>query len=288
MRTPARPADRERRRERTRGVSDFLAILGRERLERVRAEASRVPLATLRAEAEARRGERRSFLGALRRPAGARLRAIAEVKQASPSAGTIRPAESFDPAGIAESYAEAGAAAISVLTEPSRFRGSVDDLARVRDRVDLPLLLKDFVVDERQLYEARARGADAALLIVGLLGPKQLADYAALCLEVGLDPLVEVHEESELDRALSVPGAVGINNRDLRTLEVRRGHAEGLLSLIPADRVRIAESGYRERAEIARLESLGADAVLVGETLLRRTDVKAAFAELFGAEGASR
>jgi indole-3-glycerol phosphate synthase len=259
---------------------DFLAMIGRERLEQVRAEAGRVPLAALRAEAESRRGERRSFLDALRRPPGAPLRAIAEVKQASPSAGTIR--ESYDPAGIAASYAEAGASAISVLTEPRRFRGSVDDLARVRERVALPLLLKDFVVDERQLFEGRARGADAALLIVGLLSEEQLRDYAAISVEIGLDPLIEIHEAAELETALLVPGAIGVNNRDLRTLAVRRGHAESLLPRIPADRVRIAESGYRTREEMERLEELGADAVLVGEVLLRQGDVKLGFETLFG------
>ncbi|HEU4723790.1 MAG TPA: indole-3-glycerol phosphate synthase TrpC [Candidatus Eisenbacteria bacterium] len=265
---------------------DFLAVIGRERLERVREDARRIPLNALREEAESRRGDRRPFLDALRRPAGAPLRAIAEVKQASPSAGIIR--TDYDPAGIAERYAEAGATAISVLTEPNRFRGSIEDLARVRDRVALPVLLKDFVVDERQLYEARARGADAALLIVGLLDVRQLADYAALCMGLGLDPLVEIHEASELDRALSVPGAIGVNNRDLRTLAVRRGHAEALLERIPSDRVRVAESGYRTREEIVRLEELGADAVLIGETLLRQGDVRAGFTALFGAPEGGR
>ena len=260
---------------------DFLTVIGRERLAQVRAEAGRVPLAALRAEAESRRSERRSFLDALRRPAGAPLRAIAEVKQASPSAGRIR--ESYDPAGIAVAYADAGASAISVLTEPQRFLGSVGDLARVRERVALPLLLKDFVVDERQIYEGCARGADAALLIVGLLSAGQLRDYAALCVELGLDTLIEIHEESELERALHVPGAIGVNNRDLRTLEVRRGHAESLLPRVPDDRVRIAESGYRRREEIERLEAIGADAVLIGESLLRHGDVKVAFESLFGA-----
>lgn len=267
-------------------TGDFLAVMGRERLERVRADAARVPLAALRAEAESRRGERRSFLDALRRPAGARLRAIAEVKRASPSAGTIR--ASYDPGAIGAEYAEAGAAAISVLTEPNRFLGSVDDLAKVRERVALPLLLKDFVVDERQLFEGRARGADATLLIVGLLSAGQLRDYAVLCAELGLDALVEVHDERELDRALAVPGAIGVNNRDLRTLEVRRGHAESLIPRIPADRVRIAESGYKSREEMERLEAVGADAVLIGETLLRQGDVRAAFEALFGAREAGR
>ena len=117
---------------------------------------------------------------------------------------------------------------------------------------------------------------------VGLLDQRQLRDYAELCIGIGLDPLVEIHEVEELERALSVPGAIGVNNRDLRTLEVRRGHAEALLARIPSERVRVAESGYRTRAEIERLESLGADAVLIGESLLRQDDVRAGFAALFG------
>lgn len=260
---------------------DFLAEIGRERLDWVRREASHMPLERLREEAEARRGETRSFLNAVRRAAGAPIQVIAEVKQASPSAGTIR--EGYDPAALALAYVEAGASAVSVLTEPARFRGSIQHLAEVRVRVDVPLLLKDFVVHERQLYEARAYGADAALLIVGLLAPGQLRDYAALCSEIGLEALVEIHEARELDAALSVPGAVGVNNRDLRTLEVRRGHAESILPRIPAERVRVAESGYREREEILGLERIGADAVLIGEALLRHGDVRAGFVHLFGA-----
>jgi indole-3-glycerol phosphate synthase len=123
---------------------------------------------------------------------------------------------------------------------------------------------------------------------VGLLSTGQLRDYAILCAELGLDALVEVHDERELDRALAVPGAIGVNNRDLRTLEVRRGHAESLIPRIPADRVRIAESGYKSREEMERLEAVGADAVLIGETLLRQGDVRAAFEALFGAREAGR
>jgi indole-3-glycerol phosphate synthase len=260
---------------------EFLAEIGRERLEQVRHEASHMPLERLREEAEARRGETRSFLGALRRAEGAPIQVIAEAKQASPSAGTIR--EGYDPASLAVAYVEAGASAVSVLTEPSRFRGSIQHLAEVRVRVEVPLLLKDFVVHERQLYEARAYGADAALLIVGLLAPGQLRDYAALCAEIGLEALVEIHEARELDTALSVPGAIGVNNRDLRTLEVRRGHAESILPRIPEERVRVAESGYREREEILGLERIGADAILIGEALLRHGDVRAGFVHLFGA-----
>jgi indole-3-glycerol phosphate synthase len=263
-------------------VSDgFLVTMGRDRLARVRLDASAVPIDRLRRDAEARRGERRSFLAALRRPEGAPLRVIAEAKQASPSAGTLRTA--YDPAALATSYVEAGAAAVSVLTEPERFQGSIDHLDRVRAAVSVPLLLKDFVVHERQLYEARAHGADAALLIVALLAPGQIADYAALCVDLGLDPLIEVHEARELDTALALPGAIGVNNRDLRTLEIRRGHAETLLPRIPADRVRVVESGYRSREDVARAAERGADAVLVGEALLRHDDIRAGFAALFGA-----
>ncbi|MGE5176224.1 MAG: indole-3-glycerol phosphate synthase TrpC [Hyphomicrobiales bacterium] len=263
-------------------MSDFLRTIGRERLERVERDAARGPsLATLRGEAEARRGDRRPLDTAIRRPAGQRLRVIAEVKEASPSAGTLR--VGYDPAALAMEYEAAGAAAISVLTEPSRFRGSIEHLARVRERVGVPVLLKDFVVHERQLFEAGARGADAALLIVALLASAQLRDYAAIALALGMTPLVEVHEAEEVDRALAVEGGViGVNNRDLRTLVTRPGHAESLLPLLPADRVRIGESGYRDRAAIEALASAGADGVLVGESLLRAATVAEGFAALFG------
>jgi indole-3-glycerol phosphate synthase len=264
-------------------VSDFLATIGRERLARVRRDEAAIPLARLRAEAEARRGERRSFVDALRRPRGAPLRVVAETKQASPSAGTIR--ARYDPEAVAAAYVEAGAAAVSVVTEPERFHGAIEHLEQVRGRVTVPLLLKDFVVHERQLYEARVHGADAALLIVALLSPAQLRDYAALCVEIGLDPLLEIHEEREVDAALALPGAlaIGVNNRDLRTLQVRRGHAESLIARLPADRVRIGESGYATREDVEPLERSGADAVLIGEALLRGEDVRARFAAIFGA-----
>lgn len=267
-------------------MTDFLAAMGRERLERVRRDAAAGPaLAALRDEAESRRGERRPLDAALRRPAGAPLRVVAEVKEASPSAGTLR--VGYDPAGLAVEYVAHGAAAISVLTEPSRFRGSIEHLVAVRERVPVPVLLKDFVVDERQIFEAGARGADAVLLIVALLERSRLRDYAAIAAHLGLTPLVEVHERSEIDRAVEVEGSViGVNNRDLRSLEIRRGHAESLLPLLPAGRVRIAESGYRARAEIEALDRAGADGVLVGESLLRARTVAEGFAALLGKETA--
>ncbi len=268
---------------------DFLETIARERLARVREDERRISTAELRAQAEARAtADPRAtpFADALRRPAGAPLRIIAEVKRQSPSAGLLR--AEYDPSAIASTYEEAGAAAISVLTEPGRFGGSIEDLAHVRERVRLPILVKDFVVDERQIYEARARGADAALLIVALLSPGQLRDYAALMKAIQLEPLVEVLDERDLDRALDLDAMViGVNNRDLRSLAMRRGWAEGLIREIPADRVRVAESGYSRREEIEALERSGADAALVGETLLRDGTPARALRRLLGAEEAS-
>lgn len=247
---------------------DFLTSIAQDRRERVLRDERRVSTVELRDRAEVRGSDVRPFAEALRRAPGEPLRVIAEVKQASPSAGVLRPA--YDPAGIAVSYEKAGAAAISVLTEPTRFGGLVDHISRVREKVRLPTLLKDFVVHERQLYEARVVGADAALLIVALLPRVQLLDYAALMAEIGLGILVEIHEERELDRALEVSGAmIGVNNRDLRTLELRTGWAERLLPKIPSGWIRVAESGYQKRGELETLERLGVDSVLVGEGLLR-------------------
>ncbi len=261
-------------------MSDFLSAVARERRERVLRDERARSTRDLRDAAEARRGDARDFEGALRRPPGGGLRVIAEVKQASPSAGVLRP--DYDPAATAAASEAAGAAAVSVLTEPARFRGSVEHLAAVRARVGLPVLAKDFVVHERQILEARAHGADAVLLIVALLPGSQLADYAALAREVGLAPLLESFDERQLERAAAVPGVLGVNNRDLRTLGVERGRAERLLAAAPPGRVRVAESGYRERAEIEALERLGIDGVLIGETLLRAESMEEAFASLFG------
>jgi indole-3-glycerol phosphate synthase len=267
-------------------VTDFLATIARERRERVLRDERRISLAELRDQAEMRLADVRPFAEALRRGTGGSLRAIAEVKRSSPSAGVLR--EVYDPAAIAATYEKAGASAISVLTEPSRFGGAIEHLIRVRSRTRVPVLLKDFVVHERQLYEGRAAGADAALLIVALLSPVQLRDYAALAREISLEPFIEVHEERELEVALSIEGAaIGVNNRDLRTLEMRSGWAERILPKIPADRVRVAESGYRARAEIEALERVGADAVLVGEALLRAQKPADALRELLGAAAPS-
>ena len=267
-------------------MSDFLAMMARERLESVLRGASREPIPALRARAEERRGDKRSFEAALRRPAGGPIRVVAEVKRASPSAGVLQ--ASYDPARLAKEYEACGAAAISVLTEPSRFLGSVRDLEQVRNAVRVPVLLKDFVVHERQLYEGAAHGADAALLIVAMLKPDQLRDYEALTRELGMTALLEVHEEREIDGALSLDGVIGVNNRDLRTLAIRPGHAERLLAHIPASRIRVGESGYRTRSEIDGLARAGADAVLIGETLLKAASPRDAFHALFDGEEEER
>ena len=263
---------------------DFLETIARERRERVRQDERLVSTAELRAQAEAMPArEGAPFADALRRGAGAPLRIIAEVKRQSPSAGVLR--EDYDPVTLAAAYEEAGASAISVLTEPGRFAGSIEDLARVRGKVRLPVLLKDFVVLERQIYEAKARGADAALLIVAMLSPGQLRDYAALMKALHMEPLVEVLDDRDLGRALDLDAAVlGVNNRDLRTLAMRRGWAEGLIREIPPDRVRVGESGYSRRSEIEVLERAGADAALVGESLLRDGTPGNALRRLLGKE----
>ena len=219
------------------------------------------------------------FLAALR--AGGSLAVIAEVKRRSPSKGEINPALS---AGAqAKAYASGGAAAISVLTEPRHFGGSLDDLAEARASVAVPLLRKDFVVDRTQLLEARAAGASAALLIARALEPARLADLAAEARAIGLEPLVEVRSEEELARAVACGARViGVNQRDLETLAVDESVAARRLPLVPADAVAVSESGVRDRAGVERAAANGADAVLVGSALSAAADPAAAVHALTG------
>ena len=251
--------------------------MARERSERVLRDERSRSTRDLRDAAEARRGDTRPFEARLRRPPDGRLRVIAEVKKASPSAGVLR--SDFDPAGIAAAYEAAGAAAISVLTEPARFLGSMEHLASVRARVTLPVLAKDFVIHERQIYEARAHGADAILLIVALLSGPQLTDYAALSREVGLEPLLEAFDERDLERAWELPGVVGVNNRDLHTfatnLETSVRLADKLKRVLA-----VSESGLRCSEDLTRLESLGYRAFLIGEQLLTAEDPEKALQAL--------
>jgi indole-3-glycerol phosphate synthase len=212
---------------------------------------------------------------------------IAEIKRASPSRGPLR--ADLDAVALARTYAEAGAAAISVLTEERHFQGSLADLQAVRQALDglgdarPPLLRKDFIFDMYQLFEARAYGADAILLIAAILDPGLLASLIGLARSLGLECLVEVHDEPDLERAL-VAGAeiIGINNRDLRTLEVDLATTERLRPLVPPEVTVVAESGVHTRADVQRLAALGVHGVLIGEALVLADDAAAKIRELFG------
>ena len=239
----------------------------------------------LRAEA-LRRNHFHRFAAALQNGGGRTLGLIAEVKRASPSAGLI--AESFDPVEIARRYEQAGADAISVLTDEPFFQGHLDHLVAVRATVELPILRKDFVLDEAQIYEASIAGADAVLLIVAALTDDQLVrlhDAATAC---QLDVLVEVHTLAELDRALAIDAQIiGINNRDLTTFKVDLGVTERLSEEVPAGVVLVSESGIRSVDDSRRARASGADAILVGEALMRSLDVEAEVARLKLADAAS-
>ena len=219
------------------------------------------------------------FEAALRPAAGHRVRLIAEVKRASPSQGVIR--ADLDPATQARAYAGAGAAAISVLTDAKYFKGSLDDLVAVRRAIDVPMLRKDFIVDEYQLWESRAAGADALLLIVAALDGSALGDLLHAAKGVGVGTLVEVHTAAELDQALRVGAPViGVNNRDLQTLTTTLETSLRLLPRIPPGPVAVSESGIFAAADVERVVRAGAHAVLVGEALVKAADVRAKVREL--------
>ena len=206
-------------------------------------------------------------------------RLIAEVKRASPSRGVLCP--NFDPVELAQKYAHGGAAAISVLTETNYFQGSLDHLAAIRQEIDLPLLRKDFIFDPYQVYESRAYGADALLLIVAALSQEQLEELLSLSHSLGLSCLVEVHNEDEVERALgSQAQIIGINNRDLTTFNIDINTTHRLLPLIPPGKIVVSESGIRNRSDVAKLKGWGVNAVLVGEALVTAGDVVTKVREL--------
>jgi indole-3-glycerol phosphate synthase len=220
------------------------------------------------------------FTAALRRTG--HVNVIAECKRRSPSRGVLR--ADYDPAAIASGYAAAGAAAISVLTEPTFFDGSLDHLRAVRHAVDAPLLRKDFIVSEYQLLEARAAGADAALLIVAALTPEALDRLASAAAALGLDTLVEVHDERELDAAIGAGARIiGVNNRNLRTLQVDVHASERLISCIPGDLIAVSESGLKTPEELRRLTALGYRAFLIGERFMTEPDPGASLARFVSA-----
>lgn len=209
------------------------------------------------------------------------MNVIAEVKRSSPSKGNLAPIS--DPAALAEKYQEAGAAAVSVLTEQRRFGGSLADLGAVRSRIEIPVLRKDFMVDEYQFLEARAHGADLVLLIVAALSKNQLSDYLALTQELGMHAIVEVHTNAELEIALDNPCEfIGVNSRNLKTLEVDPVGFKDLLPRIPHEVIRIAESGISTRADVEFAVECGANAILVGEALVRAGDPEFAVQHLLG------
>ena len=209
---------------------------------------------------------------------------IAEVKRSSPSKGALAPIT--DPAALAASYEEASATVISVLTEQRRFGGTLADLDAVRKAVELPILRKDFMVDEYQFYEARAHGADVILLIVAALSKNQLDDYFHLSKELGMRALIEVHTPGELESALEIsPEIVGVNSRNLKTLDVDAQAFAQLIPQIPRSIARVAESGISTRAEVEFAQEHGATAILVGEALVRSGNPKVAMAQLLGRLG---
>jgi indole-3-glycerol phosphate synthase len=249
-------------------------------LEGTRAEVARrkqaVPESELRGAGAARRGDLRPFAQALASPG---LSVIAEHKRRSPSAGLIREEIALDE--IVGAYERGGASALSILTEGPSFGGSIEDLQVARAASRLPILRKDFIVDGYQVHEALAAGADAVLLIVAAIGPAELAQLHGLAASLGLAALVEVHDERELEvAAASGAPLIGINNRDLTTLQVDLHRTYQLLPGIPAGATVVAESGLRARADLDELAAAGVDAVLVGEALMRSPDIEAACREL--------
>jgi indole-3-glycerol phosphate synthase len=247
-------------------MSILAEILERKVSEVAEARAAR-PLAELEARAQSQPATR-DFEGALRRGPGQPIRLIAEYKRASPSAGMIR--DDLEVEDVARAYAEAGASAMSVLTDEHYFKGHLDFLARARAVAEIPLLRKDFIVDGYQVVEARAAGADAILLIVAAVDDGQLRELLAQAGELGLAALVEVHSKPEAERALAAGARiVGVNHRDLRTFEIHMELTAELRSAIGEDVILVGESGIRGRKDVQRLASDGAHAVLVGEQLMR-------------------
>lgn len=261
-------------------MSDILNRIVAVKHEEIAAGRARRSLASWRAEAEARR-DVRGFEAALRaKVAAGGAGVIAEIKKASPSKGVLR--EHFVPADIAAAYARHGAACLSVLTDERFFQGHARYLQEARAACPLPALRKDFMVDEYQVVEARALGADCILLIAACLPDALMCDLEACAVALGMDVLVEVHDGAELERALKLKTPlVGINNRNLRTFEVSLDTTLGLLAQMPADRLLVTESGVLGPADVARLRAAGVHAFLVGEAFMRATDPGAALSALF-------
>jgi len=262
-------------------MTDILNKIVAVKHDEVAAAKNRKPLEVVRADAESR-VLTRDFVGALRaKIAAGQPAVIAEVKKASPSKGVIR--ANFIPADIAQSYAEFGAACLSVLTDQQFFQGSVDFLKQARASCQLPVLRKDFMVDAYQIYESRAMGADAVLLIAACLDDAQLKEFEQIARSLDMAVLVEVHDAAELQRALKLKTPlIGVNNRNLKTFEVSLDTTLTLLKDIPADRLLVCESGIHTRDDVLRLGAAGVNAFLVGEAFMRVPEPGEALAALFG------
>ena len=263
-------------------MTDILNQIVAVKREEIAAAITRKSLAVMRADAESR-VLTRDFVGAMRaRIAAGQPAVIAEIKKASPSKGVLR--EDFIPADIAQSYAEHGAACLSVLTDVQFFQGCIDYLKQARASCQLPVLRKDFIVDAYQVYESRACGADAILLIAAILDDAQMKDFEAIARALDMAVLVEVHDAAELARALKLKTPlVGINNRKLKTFEVSLDTTLSLMRDVPSDRLLVTESGIQTREDVLRLGAAGVNAFLVGEAFMRAPDPGAALAALFAA-----
>jgi indole-3-glycerol phosphate synthase len=262
-------------------MTDILTQIVAVKREEVVAACKRKPLAVMRADAESR-VLTRDFIAALQvKIAAGQPAVIAEIKKASPSKGVLR--EDFYAADIAQSYAESGAACLSVLTDVQFFQGCMDYLKQARASCQLPVLRKDFMVDAYQIYESRACGADAILLIAAILDDAQMKDFEAIARSLDMAVLVEVHDAPELARALKLKTPlIGINNRNLKTFEVALDTTLSLKQEVPKDRLLICESGINSRDDVLRMGSAGVNAFLVGEAFMRAPDPGEALLALFG------
>ena len=262
-------------------MSDILDKIVAVKHQEVAAAVKRKSLELVRADAESR-VLTRDFVGAMRsKIAAGKPAVIAEVKKASPSKGVLR--EDFIPADIAQSYAEYGAACLSVLTDVQFFQGSVAYLEQARAACALPVLRKDFMVDAYQIYESRAMGADAILLIAACLDDAQMRDFEAIARSLDMAVLVEVHDQPELERALQLKTPlVGINNRNLKTFEVSLDTTLSMRAMVPADRLLVTESGIHTREDVLRMGAAGVNAFLVGEAFMRAKEPGEALDQLFG------
>ncbi|MBZ0156394.1 MAG: indole-3-glycerol phosphate synthase TrpC [Alphaproteobacteria bacterium] len=258
----------------------ILDTIAARKAERLRDTKRKTPLPELRGRLQECDAPR-DFRGAVRRKNEGALRLIAELKKASPSKGLIR--KDFDPVSIASLYERKGADALSVLTEEDFFQGHLSFLREVRQNTALPLLRKDFIFDAYQIYEARVNGADALLLIAALLERNQAQEYLHLAAELGLQVLFEVHDEEELEKALLVNAEIiGINNRDLKTLEIDLSTTLRLRKEIPPGKIVVSESGIRTRSDVERLREAGVDTLLVGTSLMQSEDIGRKIDELLG------